>query len=91
MVTKTGHICEFSLLELYDRYKEAIDNVQNRDEAIGLGLEIMKDFDQIRWSRGDSGLLATLVGMALPGGQLHYMDFYCLDLEDLESPADSTS
>jgi hypothetical protein len=69
-------IQDYSLLELYSRYRERVDSVTNRDEALKLGYEIMRDFEGIWYGRGDSEYLATVVSLALPGGVCDYMDFY---------------
>ena len=76
-------ICETSLLVLYGRYKDAIDAVRTRDEAIALGFEIMRDFRLVTVSRGCSAHLANLVSLGLPGGSLDYMDFYCAGTDEL--------
>ena len=69
-------ICDSSLLDLYGRYKDAIDAVQSRESAIALGFEIMKDFREVMASRSCSAHLAALVSLNLPGGSLDYLDFY---------------
>lgn len=75
-------IRELSLEYLYKEYKEIIDSIKTKDDAIKVGFKIAEDFDNVTVSRGASDHLARLVSWPLKGRAVGYLDFYTQIHED---------